>query len=90
MTPGDRVRFVDPVYGPERGTVLTVSPAGYVGVKWDSDGTVGSFTPRAAAERLTVLTGDDARPGHDWTDADICGRCGASWSSDRAEEPCPR
>lgn len=88
MTPGDRVRFVDPVYGDELGTVEHVSPAGYVRVVWDSDGTVGNFSPVLAAESLLVLTGDAALPRHAWNDADICGRCKVSYTADREAEPC--
>ncbi len=88
MTAGDRVRFMDPVYGAEIGTVEHVSPAGYVRIVWDSDGMIGTFSPVLAADVLTVLTGDDALPRHAWNDADICGRCKVSYTDDRAEGPC--
>lgn len=86
MTPGDRVRFDDPVHGPALGTVLRVSPAGYAVVCWD-DGTEGRLSPRTAAA-LTVVTGDDARRRHDWTDGDVCARCLVAYAADRAGAPC--
>lgn len=67
---GDRVRLTDPddPEWPELGTVLKVSPAGYVQLRWDGlEAYCGSYlSPRTAQRKLEVVTGEDARPRHDW------------------------
>lgn len=47
------------------GTVLKISPTGYIHIEWD-DGTDGWFSPGKAAEQLRRAEGDDALPRHVW------------------------
>lgn len=78
----------------EMGTILKVSPAGYVQVAWDKGG-VGYFSP-AGAFRLNILAGRDALKRHWWTSEGtylrsvdvVCRRCGAEQTDENEFEPC--
>jgi len=92
MTAGDRVRCTDDTF-PAIGTVVYVSPVGYARVAWD-DGLPREsfFSPRTAERALVVVTGDDAKPRHDWdteqrTDPH-CVVCGAVQTRKNYAAPC--
>ena len=72
MKVGDRVEM-NPNYSedegwPMLGTVMKVSPTGYVSVEWDSNVVVppSMHSPRTAQQMLRVVTGEEAKPQHDW------------------------
>jgi len=96
VTAGERVRL-DADSGDDRwpvlGTVRKVSPTGYVIVDWDDPTEMDAhFSPLGASARLTVVTGDDAKPRHRWdpwsNDNPSCLRCGVTQSDGNELEPC--
>ena len=89
MKATDRVRMFDVALNHAvLGTVLRVSPAGYVVVQWDDVDGEAYFSPKTAESNFEVVTGDAALPRHDWTDGDLCCRCLVAYGAERADEPC--
>lgn len=90
-----RVRFVeDGSRWPFLGTVVKVSPMGYVSVRWDEQAyAIARFGPRSAAKQLVVVIGEEARPRHAWDqkghrDEPRCAVCGVEQTEANWLEAC--
>jgi hypothetical protein len=73
VSKGDRVWLVvdpDARVRQHVGTVTKVSPAGYTHIRWDgASNVVEVFSPDTIRfGRIKVVTGEDAKPRHDWID----------------------
>ena len=97
MTVGDRVWLVEDINQHNRivvGTVMRVSPAGYVRVEWDEPRYPKSyFSPLTATTELRVVTGLDALPRHEWDcqkdQVDPpCLHCGVIQTDANEHDPC--
>lgn len=109
MEKGDRVRLVNhaevefetslggspdehPCY---LGTIIKRSPVGYTQVEWDSNHALPDWlSPDTAARILQVVTGEDAKPRHDWVELERddwrCSRCDVVQSDKNYWEVCTR